>query len=251
MLSSMFSINLGLPLNQLLWRSSPQVRYFCSFRRWPFCVWEPVSLIYGWLEKVICYNCQLLNCDIRPWRVCRDSRLGGDWLWRGAQSHLEDAAGEISSSYSVGFLVSMWWMVWNLAKNGDDMTGYLLAEHHKCWRSLHIHWGLLWWKGQSMTSTKISKKNLDPVFFKITDPCYGDSGGPLAIWRDNQWQLVGVLEVLVFGGWVDHFDFFGYYHVCVLGVLMIYLGGRCDQDMNHDHKKDKILYFHIPLSWWW
>jgi len=29
---------------------------------------------------------------------------------------------------------------------------------------------------------------------KITDPCYGDSGGPLAIWRADQWQLVGVLE---------------------------------------------------------
>jgi len=29
---------------------------------------------------------------------------------------------------------------------------------------------------------------------KITDPCYGDSGGPLAVWRAGQWQLVGVLE---------------------------------------------------------
>ena len=37
------------------------------------------------------------------------------------------------------------------------MTGCLSVEHHKCWRSLHIHWGLLWRKGQSMTSTKTSK----------------------------------------------------------------------------------------------
>ena len=47
-----------------------------------------------------------------------------------------------------------------------------------------------------MTDIKISKI-LDTVLSKITDPCYGDSGGPLAIWRDNQWQLVGVLEVSV------------------------------------------------------
>ena len=32
--------------------------------------------------------------------------------------------------------------------------------------------------------------------YQITDPCYGDSGGPLAVWRAGQWQLVGVLEVL-------------------------------------------------------
>ena len=33
---------------------------------------------------------------------------------------------------------------------------------------------------------------------KITDPCYGDSGGPLAIWRAGHWQLVGVLEVFLY-----------------------------------------------------
>ena len=26
---------------------------------------------------------------------------------------------------------------------------------------------------------------------------------------------------------------------------MIYLGGRCDQDMKHDHKKDQTLYFQV------
>ena len=31
----------------------------------------------------------------------------------------------------------------------------------------------------------------------ITDPCDGDSGGPLAIMRDGRWQLVGVLKVIV------------------------------------------------------
>ena len=30
----------------------------------------------------------------------------------------------------------------------------------------------------------------------ITDPCDGDSGGPLAILRDGRWQLVGVLKVI-------------------------------------------------------
>ena len=30
---------------------------------------------------------------------------------------------------------------------------------------------------------------------KITDPCKGDSGGPLAIQRNGEWQLVGVLFV--------------------------------------------------------
>ena len=30
---------------------------------------------------------------------------------------------------------------------------------------------------------------------KITDPCKGDSGGPLAIKRNGEWQLVGVLFV--------------------------------------------------------
>ena len=32
---------------------------------------------------------------------------------------------------------------------------------------------------------------------KITDPCKGDSGGPLAIQRNGEWQLVGVLKVSV------------------------------------------------------
>ena len=30
---------------------------------------------------------------------------------------------------------------------------------------------------------------------KITDPCKGDSGGPLAIKRNGEWQLVRVLFV--------------------------------------------------------
>ena len=30
----------------------------------------------------------------------------------------------------------------------------------------------------------------------ITDPCDGDSGGPLAILHDGGWQLVGVLKVI-------------------------------------------------------
>ena len=29
----------------------------------------------------------------------------------------------------------------------------------------------------------------------LTDPCSGDSGGPLAIRRNGTWELVGVLEV--------------------------------------------------------
>ena len=34
---------------------------------------------------------------------------------------------------------------------------------------------------------------------RVTDPCKGDSGGPLAIQRDGVWELVGVLKVsLVF-----------------------------------------------------
>ena len=32
---------------------------------------------------------------------------------------------------------------------------------------------------------------------RVTDPCKGDSGGPLAIRRNGQWELVGVLEVSV------------------------------------------------------
>ena len=32
---------------------------------------------------------------------------------------------------------------------------------------------------------------------RVTDPCKGDSGGPLAIQRNGQWELVGVLEVSV------------------------------------------------------
>ena len=30
---------------------------------------------------------------------------------------------------------------------------------------------------------------------RITDPCSGDSGGPLFIDRDGHWELVGVLKV--------------------------------------------------------
>ena len=33
---------------------------------------------------------------------------------------------------------------------------------------------------------------------RITDPCEGDSGGPLFIERGGQWELVGVLKVTVF-----------------------------------------------------
>ena len=40
---------------------------------------------------------------------------------------------------------------------------------------------------------------------KITDPCYGDSGGPLAIWRAGHWQLVGVLEVFLYFFFADFF----------------------------------------------
>ena len=32
---------------------------------------------------------------------------------------------------------------------------------------------------------------------RVTDPCKGDSGGPLALQRNGQWELVGVLEVAV------------------------------------------------------
>ena len=34
---------------------------------------------------------------------------------------------------------------------------------------------------------------------RVTDPCKGDSGGPLAIQRNGQWELVGVLEVSALG----------------------------------------------------
>ena len=30
---------------------------------------------------------------------------------------------------------------------------------------------------------------------RLTDPCKGDSGGPLAIKRNGEWELVGVLKV--------------------------------------------------------
>ena len=30
---------------------------------------------------------------------------------------------------------------------------------------------------------------------RITDPCDGDSGGPLFVERDGHWELVGVLQV--------------------------------------------------------
>ena len=30
---------------------------------------------------------------------------------------------------------------------------------------------------------------------KLIDPCEGDSGGPLAINRNGEWELVGVLKV--------------------------------------------------------
>ena len=45
---------------------------------------------------------------------------------------------------------------------------------------------------------------------KITDPCYGDSGGPLAIWRAGHWQLVGVLEVFLY--------FFLRVCICIVGA---------------------------------
>ena len=82
MLSSMFSINLGLPSNQLLWRSSPQVRYICSLRRWPFCVWEPISSIHGWFGEGDWLD--LLQLPIAQlWHQALESlpwQLAGGWL---------------------------------------------------------------------------------------------------------------------------------------------------------------------------
>ena len=30
---------------------------------------------------------------------------------------------------------------------------------------------------------------------EVADPCNGDSGGPLLIWRKGRWEIVGTLEV--------------------------------------------------------
>jgi len=48
-----------------------------------------------------------------------------------------------------------------------------------------------------LTITKVENMWLYTDVFTdgvITDPCDGDSGGPLAILRDGRWQLVGVLK---------------------------------------------------------
>ena len=60
------------------------------------------------------------------------------------------------------------------------------------------------------TMGKVWKRNSTTIItiitvLKITDPCYGDSGGPLAIWRAGHWQLVGVLEVFLYFFFADFF----------------------------------------------
>ena len=65
------------------------------------------------------------------------------------------------------------------------------------------------------TMGKVWKRNSTTIItiitvLKITDPCYGDSGGPLAIWRAGHWQLVGVLEVFLY--------FFLRVCICIVGA---------------------------------
>ena len=124
----------------------------------------------------------------RTWRVCGDRRLGGDRLSEGAQSNLDDVAGDQLSLWKVLQLLTA--LV--LTKLPMVMSQLNITSVEE----LFIYTGVF-------TMGKVWKRNRTTIItiitvLKITDPCYGDSGGPLAIWRAGHWQLVGVLEVFLY-----------------------------------------------------
>ena len=53
---------------------------------------------------------------------------------------------------------------------------------------------------------------------KITDTCEGDSGGPLAVKKGGQWELVGVLQVMV---------------QIIHGVVLVQMGGVVIEVLQH------------------
>ena len=71
----------------------------------------------------------------RAWRVCGDRRLGGDRLSEGAQSNLDDVAGDQLFPLKGSSIVD--------SSGADKMTcGNVTVEHHQRGGAVHIHWGL-------------------------------------------------------------------------------------------------------------
>ena len=194
----------------------------------PSCSPEPIQVIRGRVEKVILpptgiyLYCKLektildstlisgrgqtqkMSKIFRTWRVCSDRWVGGDWLRRGAQSHLDDVAGanflfsfhllfcscqqmfSITSIKLLVILMSICWQneqlvtiheKWQLKENCNDRIS---AEHQQCRGLVHIHWGLHRGQGESelheIPSTIVI---LVIAMFKIADPCYGEMWGVL------------------------------------------------------------------------